>query len=164
MKSCCYKLYNNKKKICQVCKKILTNFTKKNLLEKIPSDIREYIIRLYLKSKNMFYYSNLSLVSKSFNYSFNKLYKSFQYISYNNFDNLYNNLIKSIYFVKSKKFNIKFAKLYFYQGRAKFNLLLGEENIQLSIHKYHSIDNKYHSINNKFYNISNLLNFDFIVI
>ena len=155
MKCCCYKLYNNKKKICIICKKKLPNSTKKNLLEKLPPDIIEYIIKLYIKSKNMFFYSNLSLVSKTFNYNFNILYKSFKFFSYNNF----NNFNKTIYFVKSKKFNIKFAKLYFYLGRNKFNLLFGEENMELSTHKSSMI--KY---DNKFYNISNLSNFDFIII
>lgn len=152
MKCCCYKLYHNRKKICIICKKKLTNSTKKNLLEKLPPDIIEYIIQIYLTSKNMFFYSNLSLISKSFNYNFNILYKSFQYISYNNF----NNLNKTIYFVRSIKFNIKFAKLYFSVGRSKFNLLFGEENMELSTHKYYAID--------KFYDISILLNFDFIII
>lgn len=152
MKCCCYKLYHNRKKICIICKKKLTNSTKNNLLEKLPPDIIQYIILLYLKSKNMFFYSNLSLISKSFNYNFNILYKSFQYISYNNFKNLN----KTIYYVRSKKFNIKFAKLYFSVGRYKFNLLFGEENMELSTHKYYSID--------KFYDISILLNFDFIII
>ena len=81
----------------------------------------------------MFFYSNLSLVSKSFNYNFNILYKYFQYIPYNNIKNLK----KNVYFVKSLKFNIKFAKLYFCLGRNKFNLLFGEENMELSKHKSH---------------------------
>ena len=134
MKVCCYNLYNNRKKFCIKCKKKLTNSTNKNLIEKLPNDIIQYILKLYLKSKNMFFYSNLSLVSKSFNYNFNILYKSFQYIQYNNINNL---LKKNIYFVTSKKFNIKFAKLYFCLGRKKFNLLFGEENMELSKHKSH---------------------------
>lgn len=133
MKVCCYNLYNNRKKYCIKCKKKLTNSTNKNLIEKLPNDIIQYILKLYLKSKNMFFYSNLSLVSKSFNYNFNILYKYFQYIPYNNIKNLK----KNVYFVRSEKFNIKFAKLYFCLGRNKFNLLFGEENMELSKHKSH---------------------------
>ena len=33
------------------------------------------MLKLYLKSKNMFCYSNLMLVSKAFNNNFNILYK-----------------------------------------------------------------------------------------
>ena len=131
MKVCCYNLYNNKKKFCIKCKKKLIKSTNKNLIEKFPNDIIQYILKLYLISKNMFFYSNLSLVSKSFNYNFNILYKYFQYIPFNNIKNLK----KNVYFVRSEKFNIKFAKLYFCLGRKKFNLLFGEENMELSKHK-----------------------------
>jgi len=152
MKVCCYNLYNNRKKFCIKCKKKLINSTNKNLIENLPNDIIQYILKLYLKSKNMFFYSNLSLVSKSFNYNFNILYKYFQYIPYN-----INNLLKkNIYFVTSKKFSIKFAKLYFCLGRDKFNLLFGEENMELSKHKSYFY-------NDSFY-ISKLLDFYIVFI
>ena len=98
MKVCCYNLYSNTKKICRKCKRKLINSTNKNLIEKLHNDIIQYIVKLYLKSKNMFFYSNLSLVSKSFNYNFNILYKSFQYIQYNNINNL-----KKIYILLDHK-------------------------------------------------------------
>jgi len=147
MKVCCYNLYNNRKKICIKCKKKLTNSTNKNFIEKLPNDIIQYILKLYLKSKNMFFYSNLSLVSKSFNYNFNILYKYFQYVSFNNL----NNLKKNIYFVTSNKFKIKFAKLYFCSGRNRFNLLFGEENMELSKHKSYSLENTSYKMYNLLY-------------
>ena len=134
MKFCCYTKYNNRKRKCIKCKKPLSKCTNKNLLEKLPNDILQYILKLYLKSKNMFCYSNLMLVSKTFNNNFNILYKTFKYISYKN---LYN-LNKSVYYVKSTHFNIKFAKLYFHKTQYKFNLLLGEENMVLATHKNHN--------------------------
>ena len=147
MKVCCYNLYNNRKKFCIKCKKKLTNSTNKNLIEKLPNDIIQYILKLYLKSKNMFFYSNLSLVSKSFSYNFNILYKYFQYFSFNNL----NNLKKNIYFVTSNKFKIKFAKLYFCSGRNRFNLLFGEENMELSKHKSYSLENTSYKMYNLLY-------------
>ena len=131
MKFCCYTPYNNNKRKCTKCKKKLIKNSKKNIFEKLPHDIIQHILKFYLKSKNMFVYSNLSLVSKTFNYNFNILYKSLQYIPYNNIDKFN----KSIYYVSSKYFNIKFAKLYFHKTQGKFNLLFGEENTLLSSHK-----------------------------
>ena len=154
MKLCCYTPYDNRKKKCVKCKKKLIKSSKKNLIETLPKDILEYIIQLYLKSKNMFFYSNLSLVSKYFSYNFNILYKSFKYVQYKNFTNLK----KTIYYVTSKKYNIKFAKLYFSNSQRNFNLLFGEENMELSKHKI-----KLYNLS-KFNEVSNLSHFDFIII
>ena len=154
MKFCCYTSYDNRKKKCVKCNKKLIKSSKKNLIETLPQDILEYIIQLYLKSKNMFFYSNVSLVSKYFSYSFNILYKSFKYVQYKNFTNLK----KTIYYVTSKKYNIKFAKLYFSYNQRKFNLLFGEENMELSRHKI-----RLYNLS-KFNEVSNLSHFDFIII
>ena len=154
MKFCCYTSYNNRKQKCTKCKKKLIKGSKKNLIEKLPTDILEYIIQLYLKSKNMFFYSNLSLVCKYFSYNFNILYKSFKYVQYKNLIDLK----KSIYFVTSKKYNIKFAKLYFCNSKRKFNLLFGEENMELTKHKIN-----FYNLS-KFYETYNLVYFDFIFI
>ena len=131
MKFCCYTPYNNNKRKCTKCKKKLIKNSKKYLFGNLPHDIIQYILHLYYNSKYMYYYSNLSLVSKTFHNNFNILYKSLPCISYKkmkDFD-------KPIYYVTSKHFNIKFAKLYFHKTQGKFNLLFGEENTLLSSHK-----------------------------
>ena len=154
MKFCCYTPYNNKKKKCSKCNKKLIKSTNKYLFGKLPYDIIQYILHLYYNSKNMYYYSNLSLVSKTFNYNFNILFKSSQYIPYNNIDKFN----KSIYYVSSKYFNIKFAKLYFHKTQGKFNLLFGEENTLLSSHK------NYETICFTKNELHNLIYFRFIMI
>ena len=154
MKFCCFIQYNNYKKICIKCKKKLNNSNNKCLFYKISYELIQYIFLLYYKSKNMYYYSNISLVSKYFNYNFNILYKSFKFFK----PFLYENFTNSIYYVKSTYYNIKFAKLYFHKTYNKFNLLIGEENMSLAEHK--NISNLYHKLINQYY----LIYFDFISI
>ena len=136
MKFCCYTPYNNNKRKCTKCKKKLIKNSKKNIFEKLPQDIIQYIFQFYLKSKYMYYYSNLSLVSKTFHNNFNILYKSLPCISYKKMKDC----DKPIYYVRTKHFNIKFAKLYFNRSAYKFNLLFGEETILLSMHKINDTD------------------------
>jgi len=131
MKFCCYTPYNNNKRKCTKCKKKLIKSSTKYLFGNLPQDIIQYIFQFYLKSKYMYYYSNLSLVSKIFHKNFNILYKSLPCIPYKKMKNFN----KPIYYVTSKHFNIKLAKLYFNKSSYKFNLLFGEENMLLSMHK-----------------------------
>ena len=154
MKLCCYTSYDNRKKKCIKCRKKLIKSTNKYLLGNLPNEIIQYIFKLYLKSKNMYYYSNVSLVSKYFNYNFNILYKSFKCISHKKMENLN----KSIYYVKSKYYNIKFAKLYFHKTQYKFNLLFGEENMELATHKVNNV------VCDRLNEMYNLPHFDFIII
>jgi len=154
MKYCCYTEYSNNKRKCTKCKKKLNKNSKKNILENIPEDIIQNILKFYLKSKYMYYYSNLSLVSKTFYDNFNILYKSLPSIPYKEMGNFN----KPIYYVRSKKLNIKFAKLYFSRGAKKFNLLFGEENMLLSMHKLNGTDNNFKD------DIYYLHYFDFITI
>ena len=157
MKCCCYTLYNNRKKICSKCKKKLIKSTNKYLLYKLPHELIQNIFRLYYKSKYMYYYSNLSLVSKYFNYNFNILYKSFKSILYQFPLTYFDNLKASIFYVKSVHFNIKFAKLYFHKSKKKFKLLFGEENMLLATHKYSN------DICYKYIDIYYLQYFEFII-
>ena len=152
MKFCCYTPYSNKKRICTICKKKLIKNTKKDLFSILPQDIIHYIFLFYLKTKYMYYYSNLSLVSNVFHYNFDILYKSLPCIPYNEMKKFK----KTIYYVTSKTYNIKCAKLYFSDGRTTFNLLFGEENMLLSTHKFNNINNKL--------DIYYLSYFDFIII
>ena len=131
MKFCCYTPYSNRKKICNKCNKLLPNIIKynSNILIKLNNDMIKNIIYFYLKSKYMFYYTNLMLVSKKFYYNFNEILKcNYNFIKYDNSS-------KSIYFIKSNKFKIKFAKIYISKERHKYNILFGNEKIDLATHK-----------------------------
>lgn len=156
MKFCCYTSYSNRKKKCIKCNSKLKNISsKKNIICLLSDDIIQKIIHKYLKSKFMFYYCNLSLVSKTFNSNFNILYKSFTSINYSKLNKPY----KSIYYITSEKFKIKFAKLYFRMTKL-YSLLFGEENIDLGTHKNYTLSNK----NFEKYNIENLKFFNIFII
>ena len=131
MKFCCYTLYSNRKKKCNKCNKLLPNIIKynSNILNKLNNDMIQNIIYFYFKSKFMFYYADLMLVSKKFYYNFNEILNC-----NHNFKN-YDNSFKSIYFIKSNKFKIKFAKIYISNDKYRYNILFGNENLDLATHK-----------------------------
>jgi len=147
--------------------KINTLYNKYNYFDLLPDDILANIFYLYLKSKNVFYYINPAYISKKSYSIFNLLYKQFYFTQFRDTDELsmYYFLInikyntKNIYFVKSEKHNIKFAKLYFINQKSKFILLNGSENMTLTHHKFLYSPIFY---NNPFYDIKNLINFKFL--
>lgn len=142
MKFCCYTIYNNNNKKCNKCRKKLKKIYKYNIINKLPSDILQLIISFYIKSKYMFYYINLQFVSKSWHLNFNTFLYTQKFLSYNNI--LKN---KNKYFITSIYYNIKFAKLYISKDINKYNILFGNENIDLASHKI-KLDTKYISIQN----------------
>ena len=104
----------------------------------LNNDVIINIIKHYLKSKNILYFCDLSLVCIYFRNSFNLFYKSLKFINFNidpniyyeylntmskpdndkQFKNmiikyLYENKFKNKYYVRSLKHNIKFSKLGF---------------------------------------------------
>lgn len=144
MKFCCYTRYNNNKKKCDKCKKKLIKIYKYNIINKLPNEILQRIIYFYIKSKYMFYYVNLQFVSKFWNLNFNTFLYTQKFLNYKNI------LIrkkKNKYFVTSTYYNIKFAKLYISKDKSKYNILFGNENIDLASHKI-NLNTKYISILN----------------
>ena len=100
-------------------------------IQLLSNDIIENIINLYIKSNYMFYYCNLSLVSKKFNYNFNNFYISAKFISFDLLNKKYN----SIYYITSYKHNIKFAKMYINYINNTFYLLIGTEGTLFATQK-----------------------------
>lgn len=124
----------------------------------LPNDILLIIYKRYMKKLNL-YYCNLGLVSKKM-YNIlgilcdNSKYKKF-ILPYNDLDNYrkleiktmrdsFNLIYKlneyklnSIYYVRSKKYNIKFVKLYFIKMNLyNFGLIYGDEGLLFSFIKY----------------------------
>jgi len=114
----------------------------------LPDDIIQKIILKYIKSYNVFYYCNISIISHYFYKNFNIFYST---LKFTNFKNNYN---KSIYFVKSDKYKIKFAKLYFHKKDNGFNLLYGEENLRLIEYKSFNLAMPYEKDNKHLSNIN----------
>lgn len=120
----------------------------------LNNDVIINIIKHYLKSKNILYFCDLSLVCIHFRNCFNLFYKSLKFIKFNIDSNIYyeylntmnkpdndkqfknmiinylfKNKFKNKYYVRSLKHNIKFAKLGFNKCCIfrRFYLLYGNE-------------------------------------
>lgn len=145
---------------------------------KLSNDVLFIIYKKYIKNFNL-YYCNLGLVSKKmynllvmlfknikfmkfrlpYNYinKFRKLKdKNYPYIMNNKFvSKLDEYKLNSIYYVRSKKYNINLAKIYFSKTKLyNFGLIYGDEGLLFSI-----IKNM-----NKGKNIELLRDFEYIII
>ena len=124
---------------------------------KLPNDILLTICKRYLKNFNL-YYCYLGLVSKKMYNLFNILYNTSKFLKFKlpyNYINKFRNLedkdilinnkfvskldkykLNSVYYVRSKKYNINFAKIYFKKtGLYNFGLIYGDEGLLFSVIK-----------------------------
>ena len=119
------------------------------LFEKLSNDLIINIIKVYLKSKYVLYYCNLKLINKSFNTNFNIMLKSCVLKKFNIPHELFQHTLsdfnkkqviqliqnikkyksRSYYYVRSKKYNINFCKMSFYNANEfkPFYIINGEE-------------------------------------
>lgn len=143
---------------------------------KLPNDILLIIYKRYLKNFNL-YYCYLGLVSKKMYNLLNILSNNSKFLKFKlpyNYINKFRKLedkditinnkfvnkldkykLNSIYYVRSKKYSIKFAKIYFAKANLyNFGLIYGHEGLLFPIMKSM----------NKGKNIELLKDFEYIVI